>query len=232
VSAPRPALIVFCREPIPGEAKTRLTGNLSHVQAAALADAFIADALAKASKLRPSTLVIAGNSDGNATKSRYFQRLARRYQADLVDQGAGSLGRRMARALALFAERGALLMGTDTPSVPPTIVASCITLLQRQVVIAPSLDGGYWAIGLHGAVPPIFTGIRWGSGGVFAATIERLRRSHTEYAVGPAWYDVDRWSDVMLLGAHLARLSKSRGPHPCPTTAALLERLGVLPREG
>ncbi len=233
MSARRPQLIVFCREPVPGEAKTRLIGHLSGAQAAALADAFIADALAKASKLRPSKLVIAASACGDATKSRYFRRLARRYQADLIDQGSGSLGRRMARALAPFAHEGALLIGTDTPSVPRAIVARCMSLLQlRRVVIAPSLDGGYWAIGVRGAMPPVFSGIQWGSSGVFKATIERLRRAHTAYAVGPAWYDVDRWSDVMLVGAHLARLGKARGAHSCPTTAALLKRLGVLPREG
>jgi uncharacterized protein len=229
----RPALIVFCREPVPGEAKTRLIGHLSRVQAAALADAFIADALAKASSLRPSKLVIAGSARGDATESRYFRRLARTYHADLVDQGSGSLGKRMARALAPFMDEAGLLIGTDTPSVPRTIIARCMALLQRHpIVIAPSLDGGYWGIGVRGAIPPVFTGIRWGSSRVFAATIERLRRAHTSYALGPAWYDVDRWSDVMLLGAHLTRLGKVRGAHPCPATAALLERLGVLPREG
>jgi uncharacterized protein len=233
VSARRPALIVFCREPVPGETKTRLIGHLSRAQAAALADAFITDALAKAASLRPSKLVIAGSTDGDARQSRYFQRLARRYQAELVDQGLGSLGKRMARALAPFIDGGALLIGTDTPSVPREIVRRCMVLLQRRrVVIAPSLDGGYFAIGVRGAMPPVFSGIRWGSSRVFAATIERLRRARIAYSVGPSWYDVDRWSDVMLLSAHLARIGKARGPHPCPATAAFLMRLGVLPRQG
>jgi uncharacterized protein len=233
VSAPGPALIVFCREPLPGEVKTRLVGHFSRAQAAALADAFIADALAKAASLRPSKLVITARAGGDATRSPYFRTLARRYRAEVVDQGSGSLGQRMARALALFAAEGALLIGTDTPSVPREILARCLTMAQRRrVVIAPSLDGGYWAVGVRGAMPPIFSGIRWGGGGVFAATIYRLRAAQVSYTLGPAWYDVDRWSDVMLLGAHLARLGGTRGPHPCPATATLLQRLGVLSREG
>jgi uncharacterized protein len=232
VSARRPALIVFCREPVPGEAKTRLVGHLSRAEAAALADAFIGDALAKAASLRPSRLVIAGSTRGDATQNSYFRKLARRYRAELVDQGSGALGRRMARALAAFADEGALLIGTDTPSVPREIVARCMAQLQRRrIVIAPSLDGGYWAIGVRGATPPVFSGIRWGSSRVFAATIERLRCARIAYAAGPAWYDVDRWSDVLLLGAHLARLGHMRRPHPCPATAALLQRLGVLSRD-
>ncbi len=232
MSVRRPALIVFCREPVPGEAKTRLIGHLSRAQAAALAGAFIADALAKSASLAPSKLVIAGSGSGDATQRPYFRKLARHYHAHLVDQGHGSLGHRMQRALRPFADEGALLIGTDTPSVPKAIVARCMKLVQlRHVVIAPSLDGGYWAVGAHGPIPPIFSGIRWGSSGVFAATIERLRRAHLPFALGPAWYDVDRWSDVILLGAHLARLGQGRRPHPCSATARLLQRLGVLPVE-
>jgi len=138
----------------------------------------------------------------------------------------------MTRALAPLAAEGVLLIGTDTPSVPRESVARCMALLdRRRVVIAPSLDGGYWAIGIRGAIPPIFDGIRWGGSRVFAATTERLRHAHIPYAAGPAWYDVDRWSDVVLLGAHLARLRKVRAAHPCSATATLLRRLGVLPSD-
>jgi glycosyltransferase A (GT-A) superfamily protein (DUF2064 family) len=97
-------------------------------------------------------------------------------------------------------------------------------------VIAPSLDGGYYAIGVRGAMPPIFTSIRWGTSGVFDATIERLKKAGIRHALGPAWYDVDRWSDVMLLAAHL-RLWRAKEPgiaSPCPATEAVLKRLGVL----
>ncbi len=138
----------------------------------------------------------------------------------------------MARALAPFSSNGALLIGTDTPSLPSALLAASFDALQRDpVVIAPSLDGGYYAVGVRGAMPPIFTGIRWGSGGVFDATVKRLERAGISYALGPAWYDIDRWPDVMLLAAHLRLLARSRrraDSSPCPVTESVLERLGVL----
>jgi uncharacterized protein len=232
VSRPRPALIVFCREPIADEAKTRLIGKMTPVAVAKLADAFIRDTLAKAVTVRPSRIVIAGSARGGAERSKYFRRLARRFGADLIDQGDGSLGRRMARALALFSSNGALLIGTDTPSLPSPLLARSFDALRRNpVVIAPSLDGGYYAVGVRGAMPPIFTGIRWGSGGVFDATVKRLERAGIAYALGPAWYDIDRWPDVMLLAAQLRLLARSRrrgDSSPCPVTESVLERLGVL----
>ena len=52
-------------------------------------------------------------------------------------------------------------------------------------------------------MPEIFRAIAWGRSNVLSETVARLRRSGTRYALGPAWYDVDRFSDVALLAAHL-----------------------------
>ncbi|HXM88599.1 MAG TPA: TIGR04282 family arsenosugar biosynthesis glycosyltransferase [Candidatus Acidoferrales bacterium] len=229
---PRPALIVFCREPIEYQVKTRLLGSMSPAAAAALSDAFIRDALAKAASVRPARIVIAASAVGGIERSKYFQRLARRYNAELIDQGGGSLGRRMARALELFSSSGAMLIGTDTPSLPAALLDANLGALRRtRVVIAPSLDGGYYAVGVRGALPPIFTAIRWGTSSVFASTVKRLKRAGIPYALGPAWYDVDRWADVMLLAAHLRMLARMRRravSSPCPATESVLQRLGVL----
>jgi rSAM/selenodomain-associated transferase 1 len=227
----RPALIVFCREPIAHQVKTRLIGAITPAAAAALSDAFIRDALAKAVSIRPSRIVIAASAPDGA-RSKYFQRLARRFDAKLIDQGSGSLGKRMARALESFSSTGALLIGTDTPSLPTTLLSGSLEALrQYRVVIAPSLDGGYYAVGVRGPIPPIFTGIRWGTHSVFDSTIERLKRADIPYTLGPTWYDVDRWADVLLLAAHLrmlARTRRRRNASPCPATESVLQRLGVL----
>jgi hypothetical protein len=200
--------------------------------AAALSDAFIRDALAKAVAVRPSRIVIAASAPGGAGRSKYFRRLARRFDAGIVDQGDGSLGRRMARALEPFSSSGALLIGADTPSLPIALLAASLEALRRhRVVIAPSLDGGYYALGVRGAMPPIFTAIRWGFGSVFDLTVARLKRAGIRYALGPAWYDVDRWADVMLLAEHLRLLARARrraASSPCPATESVLRRLGVL----
>ncbi len=227
----RPALIVFCREPIAHQVKTRLIGAITPAAAAALSDAFIRDALAKAVSVHPSPIVIAASAPDGA-RSKYFQRLARRFDADLIDQGSGSLGNRMARALEPFLSTGALLIGTDTPSLPTELLAVSLEALRRRhVVIAPSLDGGYYAVGVRGPMPPIFNAVQWGTGSVFDSTIKRLKRAGIPYALGPAWYDVDRWGDVLLLAAHLRMLARTRrrtNASPCPATESVLVRLGVL----
>jgi rSAM/selenodomain-associated transferase 1 len=241
-------LIVFCREPLPGHTKTRLIPRLGAANAAELAGAFIVDALAKCRALAPRRIVIAGSAPHGAENSDYLRRVARRFGAELVDQGGGSLGARMERALEPYRAGCAVLLGTDTPSLPPRLLARSVALLRRAaVVIAPSLDGGYYLVGVRGPMPDMFRTIAWGRSNVLSETVARLRRSGTHYALGPAWYDVDRFSDVTLLAAHLdqhlARMKMVNGstsgrghggvkpppqPLPCPATARVLQRLGLM----
>ncbi len=237
-------LIVFCREPLAGRTKTRLIPRLGAAHAAELAGAFILDALTKCRALAPARIVIAGCAPGGAKNGRFLRRAARRFGAELIDQGGGSLGARMARAFEPYRAGGAILFGTDTPSLPPQLLARSVALLGRApVVLGPSLDGGYYLVGVRGPQPEIFRAIAWGRSNVLRETLSRLRRGGTRYALGPAWYDVDRFSDVVLLAAHLTLMTMRDGSAgewrhiggrapapalPCPATARVLRRLGLL----
>jgi rSAM/selenodomain-associated transferase 1 len=227
-----------------GRTKTRLIPRLGAAPAAELAGAFILDALAKCRALDPGRIVIAGTAPGGAENGPFLRHAARRFGAELIDQGGGSLGARMAHALDRYSAGGAVLFGTDTPSLPPRLLERSVGLLgHAPVVIAPSLDGGYYLVGVRGPLPGIFRAIAWGRSNVLRETLARLRRSGVRYALGPAWYDVDRISDVALLAAHLRRMTMrgssasrcrrngARAPSPslpCPTTARVLRRLGLL----
>jgi rSAM/selenodomain-associated transferase 1 len=224
---PRPTIIVFTREPVPGSTKTRLAARIGARNAASLADAFTRDALEKVHKLQ-LPLVVAGSTKGCLNDNRYFGLLARRFGAILIDQGLGNLGARMARVLAPFATKGVLLIGTDTPSLPSSALRRAVSLIRHHhVVLGPTLDGGYYLVGINGAVPDIFRGIRWGSARVMQQTIERLLRFGIRPVLAPTWYDVDRFSDAVLLAEHLRRL-RQRQAIPCPATARVLVRLGLL----
>ncbi len=247
------AAIIFAREPVAGRAKTRLIPILGAGNAAALADAFIRDACRKARALRPARLVIAADAPDRADGSRYFHALARKFGARLVDQGPGNLGDRMARVLRIHAgPDGAILFGTDTPSLPAALLKRSAELLQRApVVLAPALDGGYYLVGMRDRLPGIFSGIRWGSARVLGETLTRLRAVGEPYALGPWWYDVDRPGDLLILARHLggragaapvlatplgrasaawARAMPLGRTMPCPATAALLAELGLFSR--
>jgi len=225
----RPTIIVFTREPIPGSSKTRLAARIGARNSAALADAFTRDALAKVRELG-LPLVIAASATGALQDNHYFRSLARRFDAALIDQEQGNLGLRMAHVLTAFALTGALLVGTDTPSLPSLVLRRAVTLIQHNhVVLGPSLDA---VTGVQTCALPIsdmFRGIRWGGPRVLQQTIARLARLGIRPALAPAWYDVDRWGDLMVLAEQLRRLAQ-RHALPCPQTAKVLAQLGLLPR--
>lgn len=231
----RMTVIVFAREPIPGRTKTRLIPAIGRNHAAALADAFNRDALAKAKKLAPAELVIAGSAPGGAKRSRYFKTLAREFGAWVFEQGTGHLGARMAAAMRPFTNAGgAMLMGTDTPSLPVKLLVKSADLFEKNpLVIAPTLDGGYYLVAMRGKLADIFKPMSWGSSDVLANTLTRLRDTGELYCLGPWWYDVDRPIDLHFLISHLKHRLRSFGgqamalgtPHPCPATAAVLKRI-------
>jgi hypothetical protein len=231
----RMTTIVFAREPIPAQTKTRLIPAIGKRNAAALADAFNRDALAKAKTLGAAELVIAGSAPGGAKRSRYFKALAHEYGAWIIEQGTGHLGARMAAAMRPFTNAGgAMLIGTDTPSLPVRLLAKSADLFEaNRVVIAPTLDGGYYLVAMRGKLPNIFKPMNWGSTDVLATTLTRLHESGEPYCLGPWWYDVDRALDLEFLKSHLRNRLRTFGgqaialgsPHPCPTTAAVLKRI-------
>jgi len=236
----RMTVIVFAREPIPGRTKTRLIPAIGRDNAAALADAFNRDALAKAKKLAPAELVIAGSAAGGAKRSRYFKTLANEFGAWVLDQGTGHLGARMATAMRPFTNAGgAMLMGTDTPSLPVKLLMKSADLFDTHpLVIAPTLDGGYYLVAMRGKLTNIFKPMSWGSDDVLATTLTRLRDAGEPYCFGPWWYDVDRSLDLQFLMSHLKNRLRVFGgqamalgsPHPCPVTAAVLKRIEKEPR--
>lgn len=90
----------------------------------------------------------------------------------VVDQGAGDLGARLARAATSLP---VLLLGADIPGLTPHhLVGAADALCHQPAVIGPALDGGYWLLGLAVPFPAVFEGIEWGTASVFAATIARL----------------------------------------------------------
>jgi uncharacterized protein len=223
-----PTIVVFAREPLPGLSKTRLAAHIGARNAAALAEAFTRDMLAKVRDLG-LPLVLAGSAPGAVQDSHYFRALGRRFAATLVDQGQGTLGSRMARVMAPFARGSVVLIGTDIPSLPVSIIERASSLISRnRVVLGPSLDGGYYLVGIHGAIPDMFRGIAWGGPRVLRQTVARVARFGIQPAFAPAWYDIDRWDDLLVLTEHLHRIAR-RDVHRCPETVRVLSQLGLLP---
>jgi rSAM/selenodomain-associated transferase 1 len=211
---------LFAKWPRPGRVKTRLAAATSPDWAAAVAAAFLADLLDRLADVPARrVLAYAPPEDG-----REFARLtAGRY--DLLPQADGDLGRRLASFFAgqlAGGARSVVVLGTDSPTLPPAYVERAFAELERaDVVLGPAADGGYYLIGCAGRVPPVFDGIAWGSARVLGQTAARLSDPGWRLALLPPWYDVDTLDDWRALCGHLAALRRAGIDPGLPRTESL-----------
>jgi rSAM/selenodomain-associated transferase 1 len=202
-------LIIFAKEPLPGQVKTRLCPPLAPQEAARLYGAFLSDTLAEMGGLPGLSLALAY---APAAARTFFEGLVPP-EVSLFPQEGTDLGERMARAFAWAFGNGfgtVLLRGSDTPDLPGALVLEAAAVLNAgtaQVVLGPSLDGGYYLVGLTAPHPELFGGIAWSGPGVLAETLARARRRSLTVQLLPGWRDLDDIGDLAAFLSH---------PHPAP----------------
>jgi rSAM/selenodomain-associated transferase 1 len=189
-------LLVFLKEPRPGAVKSRLAARIGAEAAAAVYRA-IADEEIRRTAPR-----------GDEYERRFLfdppdsgPRIAEWLPGQIIlPQGGGDLGERMARAFAdAFANgaRRAAVIGTDVPAVAREDVLDALESLdEHDVALGPATDGGYYLIALKGPEPELFRGIRWSSGEVLAATLDRAARRGLSVRVLRTIGDVDTVEDL------------------------------------
>ncbi len=217
-------LVVFVRPPDVGTAKTRLGPSLGERGAAELYEAFVEDTVRLCRRIHASghadvALWYAGPEDARA---RAWVDAA---QGSLHRQPEGDLGDRLTAAFddGLSSYERVVVIGSDAPTLPVGLVASAFDALEdADLMLGPSRDGGYYAIGASGGRVPSFDGVRWSTPKAFGDT-EKANPS-AKLAVTSPWYDIDEPRDLELLRTHL-----SLDPLSAPATAERLARLDGRP---
>ncbi|HEX9884519.1 MAG TPA: TIGR04282 family arsenosugar biosynthesis glycosyltransferase [Desulfobaccales bacterium] len=202
-------LIIFAKEPVPGQVKTRLCPPLAPEAAACLYQSFLADILEEMGGLAGLHLALAYSPAG---AQAFFHNLVPA-GVSLFPQEGADLGERMARAFDRGFAAGfatVLLRGSDTPDLPGAVVRQAAEVLAAglaQVVLGPSPDGGYYLVGLRSPQPELFRGPAWSGAAVLQDTLKLARRLSLAAHLLPPWPDIDNLDD---LASFLAR------PHPAP----------------
>jgi len=215
--------VLFAKEPRAGEVKTRLSPPLTPAQAVSCHKAFVADSARRLGHLGGAQGAIAATPDGDAP---WLAQLASEHGLNLLWQGDGELGGRMQRVLRAGCDGGrrVVILGADVPDLPIASVSAAFEALAAPgVVVGPATDGGYYLIGCHGPVPPVFDlDAGWGTGVVLAETVARLRAAGVRFELLSPWSDVDDHASLRALAARGATGADSQ-------TRLLLRRLA---REG
>jgi uncharacterized protein len=203
------ALLVFARDPVPGQVKTRLIPALGAAGAADLYRQLLEHTLRTAAAVPgvSRTLWIDRPDPGP-----WVREAAAAHGMALATQCAGDLGQRMQQALtaALAGADRAVLIGSDCPGYDASYLEQAFARLECQdAVLGPAADGGYVLIGLRRPAPGLFEGVDWGTHRVLGQTRARLHRLDLRWAELPTLHDLDTADD-------LRRLSESTLARPAP----------------
>ena len=198
-------LIIFTRYPETGTTKTRLIPLLGTEGAANLQRKMTEHTLSRMTELTASNdLTIEIRYDGGN------EQLMRRWlgaEFEYASQGDGDLGKRMQRAFEDVFESGtasAVIIGTDIPDLTVNILKKAFSALeQKEMVLGPAKDGGYYLIGFKKtafspAVGGLFSGITWGEHDVLKKTIKIAMGLGIDYFLLDELDDVDRPEDFSI----------------------------------
>lgn len=181
------ALIVFVKNPVEGQVKTRLAAEVGNEKA-----------LSVYNQLMEHTRQVAMESDADVHVfySDYVDQDDHWLQTDFSkhQQEGEDLGSRMLNAFKTMDNLGyqkKIIIGSDCPEITAEIINDAFSRLDEyDFVLGPALDGGYYLLGMQEILDEVFREISWSSDQVFDQTIATLQN------VGMVWYEMPMLSDV------------------------------------
>ena len=154
----------------------------------------------------PVVLAPEERGDLDWARSLPAMRSDRRAPVRVLVQGAGNLGRRLARldrALDSMQLKRRIYIGSDAPVLKPRHYRRVIAgLATRDAVLAAARDGGVTMMATRRSWPPL-AGLPWGTQGLAQALSAACRKAGRKALTIPGGFDVDRHSDLEPLGRAL-----------------------------
>ena len=193
-------VVVMARRPVFGEVKTRLTPTLGRACALAVYSLMLKRTLKRVAGGRWSTVVAATPPLTSRSDGRWVRGLP------VIPQSGRDLGERMQSAFDAMPPGPVVMVGTDIPGLRRWHIAEAFRALRcNDAVFGPSLDGGFWLVGLSPALRGlgIFTSARWSTQHALADTLNSIPDTFS-HAMLETLRDIDTADDVerWLKGGH------------------------------
>jgi len=184
--------LVMAKEPVPGRVKTRLCPPLSPVEAAAVAEAALADTLEAVAGCGAARLVLALDGAPGPWLPPGFE---------VVAQRGDGLAERLAAA---WAEAGGpgVQVGMDTPQLQAgDLDAALAALDDHDAALGLAEDGGWWAVALRRSDPACFAGVPMSTAATGQAQNRRLLDLGLSVAPLRTLRDLDHVDDLAAIAA-------------------------------
>jgi uncharacterized protein len=230
----RCAIAVVTKTPRRGFSKTRLSPPLQSEEATEISRCFLRDTSAAIEALMCEDQFVAGVAAYTPVGSEPELEELVPASFKMLAQRHGDLGSRLSGVTEDLFSLGfsaVCLIGSDSPTLPLEnlrVMAATLKLGENQMVIGPSIDGGYYLLAVNRPHPKLFEEIDWSTRNVYQQTICRSKEINVPTVEVPVWYDVDDKDSLnRLLSELFPERSAEKVPRgsPAPKTHAFLSRL-------
>ena len=94
--------------------------------------------------------------------------------------------------------KSCILIGTDIPYIKVEDIDKSFEILKnKDIVLGPTIDKGYYLVGMKKATKSIFENIEYGHGNVLDNTIESVKNSNLTYSLTNENIDIDEREDII-----------------------------------
>ena len=189
------AVIVFTRVPVPGRTKTRMMPYFSPVECARLHENFLKDIAQECEKVNADIFVCYTPQRGKAYLKTIFKGVA-----DYIPQMGAGLGK---------GYDSCVLIGTDIPELKASDLEYALRLLDvNDVVFGPTVDEGYYLVGMKRPIREAFEKKTYGTGNVLEQTVVPLKEMGLTVGYVRRLQDMDDREDITCYRSRM-RVQKS-----------------------
>lgn len=192
------SLLLFVKNPIAGQTKTRLAASVGHEKALKMYHQLMDHTRAQAAALSDTQLLLFYSNFIPAEDAWPSPPFDKRLQS------GDDLGQRMKNAFQTAFDGGserAIIIGSDCPGITTQLLEEAFAALDsHDLVLGPALDGGYYLLGMKQRYPSLFDDITWSTAEVAKQTLAAAETLQLHSKLLPALSDVDYLEDWLSYG--------------------------------
>ncbi len=198
----RRALILFTSHPVKEAQRKQLADRPDQVQR--LYQGFLSQILRTVHLARGQAcfdVIIASDSADLVNIEKVYSRFEQNHSFTFVEHRGKTFAEKFEHILKQTARMGyqsTLMIGNDCLDLTPEMLAETFHHLDScDLVIGPSIDGGFYLIGMNGFREELFREIPWCTAGVLEQLHRNIRRMGISLFTLPALLDIDHRRDLL-----------------------------------
>ena len=195
-----PTIQIFLKAPVAGQVKTRIARDAGDEKALEIYQRLVTRQMAALPEGWPVEI----HFTPAQAEPQMRDWLGEKPNWDFIPQVELGLGARLAHATTEAFERGAaavMLIGGDCPELgPKEFERAGESLARGDIVVGPTVDGGYYLLGMDAPRLALFENVAWSTAAVADRTREIIREQNWRHTELPQLSDVDTLEDWESLG--------------------------------